>query len=148
MMQCGMCRDAILQGPSGHLWYVNLCCDNTWASFTDGWESFVSDQFIEVGDILVFRHMGDVHFAVQVFGPSGCEKQSAFSFQNYTSCSFRKGNLNLSTICDKKRSEHQHNSTTASVSLLIDIKPNRNGNIEVKDLKMDHTLTSKQIFPT
>jgi hypothetical protein len=113
-MQYGVCKDAILQGPSGHLWHVNLCCANTWASFTDGWESFVSDQFIEVGDILVFRHVDDVHFAVQVFGPSGCEKQSAFSFQNYTSCCFRKRNLNLSTICNKKRCEHRQNSTTAS----------------------------------
>jgi hypothetical protein len=84
---------------------------------------------------------------VKVFGPSGCEKQSSFSFQNYTSCYFRKRNLSLSTICNKKMSEHKQNSTTTYVSLLIDINPNRNGDIAVKDLKMDHTLTSKKIFP-
>ena len=40
-----------------------------WEFFTSGWESFVSEQFIEVGDILVFRHVENVHFAVKIFGP-------------------------------------------------------------------------------
>ena len=68
-MQCGACEDAILQGPSGKLWHVNLCYAKTWAVFTNGWESFVSEQFIEVGDILVFRHVGNVHFSMKIFGP-------------------------------------------------------------------------------
>lgn len=113
-----MCQDVILQGPSGHLWHVNMCCANKRASFTEGWESFVYDQFIEPGDVLVFRHVDDAHFTVQIFGPSGCEKLSTFSFQNYTSCCFREKNLNLSTICNKKRCEHRQNSTTASVSYM------------------------------
>ena len=116
-MQRGVCKDVILQGPSGHLWHVNLRCANTLPSFTDGWESFIYDQFIEPGDVLGFKHVDDVHFIVQIFGPSGCEKLSTFSFQNYTSCCFRAKNLNLSTICNKKRCEHRQNFTTVSVSL-------------------------------
>jgi hypothetical protein len=34
------------------------------------WKTFVSDQLIEVEGILVFRHVDDVHFSLQVFGPS------------------------------------------------------------------------------
>lgn len=148
-MQCGACEDVILQGPSGHLWHVDLLCAKKWAVFTDGWESFVSEQFIEVGDILVFRHVANVHFAVKIFGPSGCEKQSAISFQNYTSSSFRKRNLNLSTTCNKKRYQQRENSTTTgSVSVLMDTKPSRNGDIAAKDLKMAYTLSGKQIFPS
>lgn len=80
-MQHGVCKDAILQGPSGHLWHVNLCCADTLAFFTNDWENFVSDQSIEADDILVFRHVHDVHFSVQVFGPSGCEKHNSFFFK-------------------------------------------------------------------
>lgn len=142
IMQRGACEDAILQGPSGHLWHVNLFCAKTWAIFTDGWKSFVSEQCIEVGDILVFRHVGNVHFAVKIFGPSGGEKQSAISFQNYTSSSFRTRNLNLSTTCNEKRCQDRENSTTAaSVSSLMGIKPNINGDIAAKDLKMAYTLS-------
>ena len=81
IMQQGVYKYAILQGPSGHLWHVNLCCADTLAFFTDGWENFVSDQSIEAKDILVFRHVHDVHFFVQVFGPSGCDKHNSFLFK-------------------------------------------------------------------
>ena len=117
-------------------------CADTLAFFTDGWENFVSDQSIEADDILVFRHVHDVHFSVQVFGPSGCEKHNSFFFQNYTSCCFREGNLNPSRICNKKRCEHRQNFTTAYISCLLDIKSNRNGDIEVKGLKRDQNETA------
>ena len=68
-MQCGAREEAILQAPSGQLWHVNLCYVKAWAAFTNGWESFVSEQFIEVGDILVSGHVGNVHFLVKIFGP-------------------------------------------------------------------------------
>ena len=67
-MQCGVCEDAILQGTSGKLWHVNLCYAKTWEVFTNGWESFVYGQFTQVGGILVFRHVGNVHFVVKTFG--------------------------------------------------------------------------------
>ena len=35
---------------------MNLCCTDMPTYFTDGWESFVSDHFIEAKDIVVFRY--------------------------------------------------------------------------------------------
>ena len=68
-MQCWECEDAILQGPSGKLWHVNLFYAKTWAVFTNGWESCISEHFIEVGDILFFTHVGNVHFSRKIFVP-------------------------------------------------------------------------------
>jgi len=67
---------------------------------------------------MVFRNVDDVHFSVlslQVFRPSGCEKQSTFSFQNYTPCSLREKNSNYSTICNKRRCKHKQNSTKPTI---------------------------------
>jgi hypothetical protein len=49
---------------------VNLCCVDTWTYFTNDWKTFVSNQLIEVESILVFKHVDDVHFYFQLFGPS------------------------------------------------------------------------------
>lgn len=55
-----------------------------------GWKSFVSDHSIEFGDFLVFKHAGKSHFIVQIFGQSGCEKQSAFTVTSIESLNGRK----------------------------------------------------------
>eukprot|EP01018_Ginkgo_biloba_P005502 Gb_04200 [translate_table: standard] len=70
---------AILEGPSGHLWHVILCYTNARASFKDGWENFVSFHSIQAQDTLVFRHVIDTYFSVQIFGSNGSEKQSTFT---------------------------------------------------------------------
>ncbi|XP_057860590.2 B3 domain-containing protein Os01g0723500 isoform X1 [Cryptomeria japonica] len=71
--------DVILEGPSGQLWPAELCCTGTGMTIEHGWKSFVSDHSIEFGDFLVFKHAGKSHFIIQIFGRSGCEKQSAFT---------------------------------------------------------------------
>lgn len=63
-MQFGVCKDLILQGPSEHLWHGNLRCGNTLVTFTNGWESFDSDHFIEVEYIVVFRYSGALFLTV------------------------------------------------------------------------------------
>eukprot|EP01018_Ginkgo_biloba_P005492 Gb_37791 [translate_table: standard] len=100
-MQYRTCKDAILEGPSGHLWHIHLCCTDSLPSFKDGWESFVSDHCIQSQDILVFRHIIDTHFSVQIFEPSGNEKLSTYSVENHRSCCLKMGNL--SKICKKRR---------------------------------------------
>ncbi|KFK38489.1 hypothetical protein AALP_AA3G119800 [Arabis alpina] len=40
---------------------------------TQGWQKFVTSHDLRVGDILVFRHDGDLLFHVTPFGPSCCE---------------------------------------------------------------------------
>ncbi|XAR64082.1 hypothetical protein NMG60_11024288 [Bertholletia excelsa] len=68
-----------LTGPSGNSWHVELMQHNDNLFFHDGWAAFVQDHFIERGDALVFRYDSDLHFTVQVFDQSSCEKESAFS---------------------------------------------------------------------
>lgn len=76
-----MSPDVILEGPSGQLWHAELCCVGTVMTIEHGWKNFVSDHAIEYGDFLVFKHCGNSHFIVQIFGRTGCEKQSAFTIK-------------------------------------------------------------------
>ncbi|KAA8528581.1 hypothetical protein F0562_035936 [Nyssa sinensis] len=68
----------LLVGPSGSTWHVDLIQRNDGLFFHDGWAAFVRDHFIEHGDSLVFRYDGNLHFTVQVFDQSACEKEAAF----------------------------------------------------------------------
>ncbi|TXG52324.1 hypothetical protein EZV62_021493 [Acer yangbiense] len=70
---------ASLVGPSGNMWHVDLIEQNGDLYFDLGWPVFVRDNFIECGDILVFRYDGELHFTVQMFGQSTCEKEAAFT---------------------------------------------------------------------
>ncbi|KAL2498316.1 B3 domain-containing transcription factor VRN1 [Abeliophyllum distichum] len=70
---------ASLVGPSGNTWYADFILLGDSLFFHDGWAAFVRDHFLEQGDTLVFRYDGDLHFTVQVFDKSLCEKESAFS---------------------------------------------------------------------
>lgn len=54
----------------------------------------------------------------------------------------REIDLNISTICNKKKCKHRENSTKSFVSLMIGTMPNRNGDIEVKKLKRDGKETA------
>ncbi|CAA7015267.1 unnamed protein product [Microthlaspi erraticum] len=41
--------------------------------FTQGWKEFVKAHDLRIGDIVVFRHRGDMKFHVTALGPGGCE---------------------------------------------------------------------------
>lgn len=42
---------------------------------TQGWQEFTTSHDLRVGDIVIFRHDGDLLFHVTTFGPSCCEMQ-------------------------------------------------------------------------
>ncbi|EXB38619.1 B3 domain-containing protein [Morus notabilis] len=67
-----------LEGPSGNTWQVDLVQQNGDLFLHYGWPAFVRDHFVECGDFLIFRYDGDLHFTVQVFDQSACEKEAAF----------------------------------------------------------------------
>ncbi|KAH9298408.1 hypothetical protein KI387_030090 [Taxus chinensis] len=71
----GLSKVALLMGSNGCLWPTKLCIDNGIANFRNGWETFVSDHCLNVGDIVVFKHIIHTDFLVQIFGPNGYEKQ-------------------------------------------------------------------------
>lgn len=43
--------------------------------FLNGWQEFVKDNLIELGDFLVFQYNGHDVFGFKIFGNSGCEKE-------------------------------------------------------------------------
>lgn len=47
-------------------------------SFENGWAKFAEDNGLEVGDLLVFRHEGEIEFEIIVFDPTACEKDYPF----------------------------------------------------------------------
>ncbi|KAG8377681.1 hypothetical protein BUALT_Bualt08G0058100 [Buddleja alternifolia] len=73
---------ALLVGPSGKHWYVNLIPVGNSLFFNDGWIAFVRDHFLEQGDSIVFRYDGDMHFTVLIFDQSMCEKEALFTAES------------------------------------------------------------------
>ncbi|GLJ53415.1 hypothetical protein SUGI_1139080 [Cryptomeria japonica] len=144
-IKCRRCRDAILHGPSGYLWRVNLCYTNASASFTDGWHSFVSDNGVAAKDILVFSYVNDTYFVVQVFGPNYCEKQSASALQSYTSSCLKQETP--PKVCNQKRCEHRKVPTKPSAAVHISfVEPTANHQIAVTTStkhKEDFSMTAK-----
>lgn len=88
---------AVLVGPSGNSWPVDLIQQDDGLFFHNGWVSFVKDHCLETGDSLVFRYDGDLHFTVQAFDESSCEKEGAYN----ADCS--QGATNLFNLALKKR---------------------------------------------
>ncbi|KAH9758456.1 B3 domain-containing protein [Citrus sinensis] len=68
-----------LIGPSWDTWHIDLIQQDDNLFFDKGWPVFLRDNFIECGDLLVFRYDGELHFTVQIFDQSGCEKEAAFN---------------------------------------------------------------------
>ncbi|KAL5704467.1 hypothetical protein ACHQM5_022893 [Ranunculus cassubicifolius] len=62
---------SLLKTKTGKSWDVTI--KN--GSFTDGWETFVTENDLCIGDILVFKHEGDLKFDVIMFNSTACEKQ-------------------------------------------------------------------------
>ncbi|KAE8100598.1 hypothetical protein FH972_018483 [Carpinus fangiana] len=90
-----------LVGPSGKTWHVELIQQNDDLFLCHGWPAFLRDHFIESGDLLVFRYNGELHFTVQVFDQSACEKEAAF----HSECSQDPSNLDISMGQKREREE-------------------------------------------
>lgn len=112
---------AFLLGPSGNTWHVNLVQQSGDFFFRNGWDAFVADHFLEHGDSLVFRHDGDLHFTVQVFDHSSCEKEAAFS----SKCTQDSSNYDNHTL--KKRDREN----SALLESIIDGIPKRTRSSQV-----------------
>ncbi|KAL0739622.1 hypothetical protein Bca4012_015832 [Brassica carinata] len=73
-----------VQGSYDHIKTVKLrtdASDKTWLvkvdglKLTDGWKDFAAAHNLQIGDIIIFRHEGDMVFHVTPFGPSCCDIQ-------------------------------------------------------------------------
>ncbi|KAI4987124.1 hypothetical protein ZWY2020_019924 [Hordeum vulgare] len=64
-----------LEAPDGNIYNIKLTKDLNKIVLRSGWAAFASDYELKEHDLLVFRYIGDSHFKVLIFDPSGCEKQ-------------------------------------------------------------------------
>lgn len=68
--------------PSGNIWHVGMIKNLDGVFFQNGWQEFVSDNYIKVGYFLLFRYNGSLCFTVRIFDTSGCEKEYLNSYKD------------------------------------------------------------------
>ncbi|KAI3873608.1 hypothetical protein MKW92_040845 [Papaver armeniacum] len=61
---------------SGRCWLVKMVTnDEGDLMFQEGWDEFVEDYPLELGDYFYFKYHGNSKFGFTVFGTDGCEKE-------------------------------------------------------------------------
>ncbi|XP_047268647.1 B3 domain-containing protein REM8-like [Capsicum annuum] len=58
---------------AGNKWLVKM----NGRRLEDGWEKFVEEHDLQLGDILIFRHEGDMDFDVSIFDSTHCDTEYA-----------------------------------------------------------------------
>ncbi|KAL0911196.1 hypothetical protein M5K25_019318 [Dendrobium thyrsiflorum] len=65
---------SVLRSRGGRRWAVMLRREGKNLFFGKGWECFVTDLSIQLGEFLLFVYDGDLGFDVKIYGITGCEK--------------------------------------------------------------------------
>ncbi|KAI3962693.1 hypothetical protein MKW92_006122 [Papaver armeniacum] len=73
------CKWAILQGPNGASWVVQVNKTENGTYLEDGWEKFVQENCLKKYDFIVFRHEGGMQFLLKVFKGNGCPREECFA---------------------------------------------------------------------
>ncbi|XP_049350131.1 putative B3 domain-containing protein REM15 [Solanum verrucosum] len=76
---------------AGKTWLVML---NGWR-LEEGWKEFAKENDLQLGDMLVFRHEGDMEFEVSIFDSSHCDREYAEYLQQ------EAGFSNVEETCKK-----------------------------------------------
>jgi hypothetical protein len=72
-------ENAVLKGPGGVVWDIELTTRDGIVYFTNGWQQFVKDHSLKENDFLVFKYNGESLFEVLIFdGESSCEKAASY----------------------------------------------------------------------
>eukprot|EP00262_Sarcandra_glabra_P020546 TRINITY_DN8232_c0_g1_i2.p1 TRINITY_DN8232_c0_g1~~TRINITY_DN8232_c0_g1_i2.p1 ORF type:complete len:170 (+),score=20.70 TRINITY_DN8232_c0_g1_i2:92-601(+) len=79
---------AVLEGPNGSIWHVELHKTINDMYLQDGWQDFVEDHSLRGNEFLVFRYDGNMHFSVQIFDESACEREDSFTSKTCQESSF------------------------------------------------------------
>ncbi|KAF6177079.1 hypothetical protein GIB67_015954 [Kingdonia uniflora] len=69
-------RKSFLRGPTGKSWPISMKKVNDDLFIHEGWQAFVRDHSLEIGDFLVFRYSGNSKFSVKMYDRTCCEKMS------------------------------------------------------------------------
>ncbi|KAG6502843.1 hypothetical protein ZIOFF_035132 [Zingiber officinale] len=109
-------RVAVLHGPGGGNWQVEVCSTGQEATLLlgPGWHSFVKDHSLEEFQFLVFRYDGEMHFTVLVFGMNGCERTDLFA---------RKSPLEGDSV--KVTTKDDHESTDVEIEKSTNVSARR-----------------------
>ncbi|PHU08824.1 hypothetical protein BC332_20684 [Capsicum chinense] len=65
---------------TGKKWLVKL----NGRRLEDGWEKFAGELSLRLGDLVIFRHEGDMEFEVSIFDSSECEREDGAEENNRT----------------------------------------------------------------
>lgn len=118
-------KRAILEGPNGCSWHVNIKKSSDGMFLSTGWAKFVEDHSLKEREFLVFRYNGNMHFTIQVFDTTACERDDLFEIQPCMTMSPIKGGNKkrrlrkrpLDVIC---HTEHQDVESGSPQLLMLD----------------------------
>eukprot|EP00261_Vitis_vinifera_P035239 XP_019076482.1 PREDICTED: B3 domain-containing protein Os01g0723500 isoform X1 [Vitis vinifera] len=68
-------KSLIMRNPGSKVWCVYVQKVDRCFFFEKGWGKFVQDNFLELGDFLVFHYVGNSKFEVIIYGKHCCEKE-------------------------------------------------------------------------
>uniref|UniRef100_N1R3C5 Putative B3 domain-containing protein n=1 Tax=Aegilops tauschii TaxID=37682 RepID=N1R3C5_AEGTA len=72
---CPSSQKALIIGPTGKLWPVELDQRQSDVLYGEVWAEFLTAHDLSQGNILLFRYEVNMSFSVQVFLPNGCMKE-------------------------------------------------------------------------
>jgi hypothetical protein len=67
---------AIVLGPHGKVWQIELEINQSDVLFTGVWSQFLAFHGITAANSLLLRYEGNMLFTVKVFEPNGCQRDS------------------------------------------------------------------------
>ncbi|MQM08711.1 hypothetical protein Taro_041567 [Colocasia esculenta] len=77
---------AILEGPTGGIWPVELQRTSEGIYLSQGWQNFVEGNTLQGLELLLFRYEGSMHFNVSVFHTSACERGCLLTDEGSETC--------------------------------------------------------------
>ncbi|MCE5167598.1 hypothetical protein HAX54_012357, partial [Datura stramonium] len=68
-------RKVSLRDRFGNMWSIGVTKTGKDIYFEDGWEKFIEENILELGDFLIFDFDGNRIFDFKLLGKNGCEKK-------------------------------------------------------------------------
>ncbi|KAM0932148.1 putative transcription factor B3-Domain family [Dioscorea sansibarensis] len=63
-----------IEDSNGHRWGVKVSLVDNHLAFEQGWQDFVLDHSIKVGEFVVFNHVDRLLFSAKIYAITGCER--------------------------------------------------------------------------
>ncbi|KAF6177084.1 hypothetical protein GIB67_015959, partial [Kingdonia uniflora] len=106
-----------LTGPTGKSWAVLMEKVGNGLFLSRGWQKFVSDHSIKVGEFLVFQYCGNSNFKVKIYAKTCCEKNVSLTNENVGGTNSCMAKLNQGeSIGPDFSCKHHNRKKRASVS--------------------------------